>query len=237
MGSLEHVNALQVLGSLHKARSHGLLAGAQADAGIVVLLVGLVLAVGVADLRLEVIAVLRLEGADAVPEGPLGVGVDVHLDDASLDRVLDVLDRRPRPTVEDKAAGQRALGQAELLRDVLLAVVEDLGLEIHVAGGVHAVHVAEGGGDGEGAVLDLGELLVRVPDLLGLRVETRAVNIRVVDAVLLTARHAELHLEEHVALGKALEVLLADLNVLLERLLREVESMCDEKRGSPCSLK
>jgi len=38
-------------------------------------------------LRLKVVVVGRLVGADAIPEGPLGVCVDVHLDDARLDRV------------------------------------------------------------------------------------------------------------------------------------------------------
>ena len=40
---------------------------------------------------LEVFAVLGLVAADAVPEGPLRVRVDVHLHHPSLDRVLDVL--------------------------------------------------------------------------------------------------------------------------------------------------
>ena len=40
----------------------------------------LVVAVRVADLALEVVAVLQLVRADTVPERPLGVGVDVHLD-------------------------------------------------------------------------------------------------------------------------------------------------------------
>ena len=40
----------------------------------------LVVAVRVADLALEVVAVLQLVRADTVPERPLGVSVDVHLD-------------------------------------------------------------------------------------------------------------------------------------------------------------
>lgn len=47
---------------------------------------------GVADLSLEVAAVLGLVFLDARPVGPLGVSVNVHLNYAVLDRLLDVLD-------------------------------------------------------------------------------------------------------------------------------------------------
>merc|ERR1719454_1693480 len=99
---------------------------------VVVLLVRLLLALGVADLALEVRAELGLVGADTVPEGPLRVRVDVHLDGARLDGVTDVLARRARATVEDERARLVRL-EALLLLDVRLAVVEDLRGELDVA--------------------------------------------------------------------------------------------------------
>ena len=74
-----------------RALDHRLLSSPDPDPGIVVLLVGLVFTLGVADLTLEVSLVLLVEEPEAVPVGPLGVGVDVHLDDAVLDGGLDLL--------------------------------------------------------------------------------------------------------------------------------------------------
>mmetsp|Transcript_52710 Transcript_52710/g.136499 ORF Transcript_52710/g.136499 Transcript_52710/m.136499 type:complete len:402 (+) Transcript_52710:396-1601(+) len=227
VGCLEDVDAVEVLGGLDEALGHRLLAAAEGHARVVVLLVGLVLALGVADLRLEVVAVVRLVFADAVPERPLRVSVDVHLDGASLDGVADVVARRARAAVEDEEA-RLVVAVVELLRDELLRVVQDDRLQVNVAG-VHAVHVAEGGGDREHAVGHGRECLVDLPDLLGLGVEARRVDVRVVDTVLLAAGHAELHLKEEVDLGHALEVLDAGADVLLEGVLGEVEHVRGEE--------
>ena len=68
----DDVDAVEVLGGLDQALGHELLAAAERHAGVVVLLVGLLVAVGVADLALQVRAELRLVRAQAVPEGPPG---------------------------------------------------------------------------------------------------------------------------------------------------------------------
>ena len=70
---LKHVDAVEVLGGLHQALGHERLAAAQGHARVVVLLVGLLVAVGVADLALQVRAELALVRADAIPEGPAKV--------------------------------------------------------------------------------------------------------------------------------------------------------------------
>ena len=62
---LKHVDAVEVLGGLHQALGHELLAAAQGHARVVVLLVGLLVAVGVADLALQVRAELGLVRAQA----------------------------------------------------------------------------------------------------------------------------------------------------------------------------
>ena len=97
-------------------------------------------------------------------------------------------------TVEDEVDGLLVL-PTKLLGDELLRVVEDLGLEAHVARRVDAVDVAERGRDRELAVRHLAEGLVDLPDLLGLRVELRRVDVGVVDAVLFASGDAELHLK------------------------------------------
>jgi len=58
-------------------------------------------------------------------------------------------------------------------------------VEFDVTGFVHAVDVAEAGGDGEVGA-DLGERVVNVPDIFGLGVERVVVNVFVVDTVLFT---------------------------------------------------
>ena len=59
--ALQHLDALEVLCGLDKARRHGLLRCPKRHAGVVILLVGLGSSLGVADLALEVIVVLGLE--------------------------------------------------------------------------------------------------------------------------------------------------------------------------------
>ena len=144
-------------------------------------------------MSLRVVVVLGLVLADTVPVGPLSVGVDVYLNDTVLDGLLDLIDGGAGATVEDELHGLVLVG-SKLLLDVLLGVVKDLGLKIDHAGGVNSVDVAEGGGAGEGTSLNLGQLLVGVPDLLGLGVKAAGVDVGVIDAIFLTSGDTELEL-------------------------------------------
>ena len=89
-----------------------------------------------------------------------------------------------------------------------------------VARSVDAVDVAEGSRDSEHSVITVGslahrgKLLVDLPHLLRLSVELGRINVRVVNADLLAAGDAKLHLEEEVDLGHALKVVEADVDVL-----------------------
>ena len=130
--------------------------------------------------------------------------------------------------MEDKVDGLLGV-EALLLLDVLLGGAENLGGELHVAGGVDAVDVTEGGGHGEHAGGNLVELGVHLVDLLGLGVEVLLGDVGVVDAILLAAGDADLNLEVAVDLSHALEVLLGDLHVLLDGLLGEVEHVGAEQ--------
>jgi hypothetical protein len=228
---VEDVDAVQVLSGLAQTGSHGFLSSTKSHTRIVVLLVRLVRSVWASDLSLEEIVVLGLVLTDSVPESPLGVGVNVHLDDTGLDGVLDVFCGGSGTTVEDELHWL-GLVVSELLLDVLLGVVKDFRSQLNVTRGVDTVDVSEGSSAGEGTVRDLGKLLVGVPDFLRLSVETGRVDIGVVNTILLTSGDTELELEKHVALGHAREVILADADVLLEGLLGQVKHVGGEEWSS-----
>ena len=94
---------------------------------------------------------------------------------------------------------------------------------------VHAVHVAKSGGDGEHR-RDRVELLVDHPRVGRGGVELGGVDALVVHAVLHAAGDADLHLEDQLHRGHLLEVLGADVDVLLVVLLREVKHVRGEER-------
>ena len=212
-------------------RSHGLLSCPEHHPRVVVLLVRLVVSLRVSDLTLEVVVVLGLVSADTIPESPLGIGINIHLDNTGTNGVLDVLNRRSGSSVEDKLHRLVAV-RANLLLDVLLRVVKDDRLEVDISRSVNSVNISERGGAGEGTVLNLGELLVRVEDLLGLGVEAGGVDVSVVDTVLLSSGHTELELKKNSNLGEFLKVRLADADVLLEGLLGKVKHVRAEKRDT-----
>ena len=216
------------------------------------LLVGLVSTVRIADLSLEIARLVLDEilrkrqqdehhggeqrhekkgastYADTTEVGPLGVSVDVHLDDAVLDGSLDLVLGRAGAAVEDEEEGL-LVSIGELLLCVELVPVEELGVKTDVSGLVNTVDVAEGGGDGEVGA-DLGESSVDVPDVLRLCVETGVVYVGVVYAVLLTASDADLHLEPETERGHALEVLDASVDVVLLGFFGEIEHVRREER-------
>mmetsp|Transcript_26817 Transcript_26817/g.49284 ORF Transcript_26817/g.49284 Transcript_26817/m.49284 type:complete len:265 (-) Transcript_26817:277-1071(-) len=92
------------------------------------------------------------------------------------------------------------------------------------------MHIAKGGGHGEAASLHLGQFLINLCDLLRLGIQVLGIGILIVHAILLTACDAQLHLQQDVDLSHTLQVLLADLNVLLKRLLREINHVRGEER-------
>ena len=115
-----------------------------------------------------------------------------------------------------------------LLDDVLLRIAQDRRLQLDVAGRVDAVRVAERGRDRE--VADRVQRVVRLQHVFGLRVEPRVIGAGVVDAVFLAARDAELDLQRHVHLRDARQRAPADLEVLVQRLLRQIQHVRAEQR-------
>mmetsp|Transcript_15328 Transcript_15328/g.28928 ORF Transcript_15328/g.28928 Transcript_15328/m.28928 type:complete len:306 (+) Transcript_15328:496-1413(+) len=119
---------------------------------------------------------------------------------------------------------------AQLLFDELLRVVQNHRLQANIARGIDAVHVAESRRNSEPAVGHGGQRLVDLPHLLWLGVQPGGIHIGVVHTILLTASDAQLHLQEEVDLGHALQVLLADGDVLLKGLLRQIQHVRREQR-------
>ena len=92
--------------------------------------------------------------------------------------------------MEDEEDGLVLLG-LDLLLDVGLVLLQQLGVQTDVAGLVDTVHVTEASGNGEVGG-DSGQGLVDGQDVLGLGVEGVVVDVLVVDAVLLTTGDTDL---------------------------------------------
>lgn len=101
-GNLDGVLGVEDLQSLLDAGLHGLLTLTNPDAGVVVLLVGLVSAVRVADLRVEVLDLAGDVVTDTAQVGPLQVSVEVDLDDTVADGLLELGVAGAGATVEDE---------------------------------------------------------------------------------------------------------------------------------------
>lgn len=106
--NLKTVLVSEIGASLTNTGGHGLLTLADPDTGVVVLLVGLVGTVGVADLGCDVVLLVEDKVADTGEVSPLGVGVDVHLYDTSVDGSGNLLLGGSGATVEDKEAVRSA---------------------------------------------------------------------------------------------------------------------------------
>mmetsp|Transcript_26770 Transcript_26770/g.56048 ORF Transcript_26770/g.56048 Transcript_26770/m.56048 type:complete len:442 (+) Transcript_26770:87-1412(+) len=219
---VEHIDAVQVLGGLAQTVSHGFFSGAEHHTRIVVLLVGLVVTIGVSDLSLQVFTVFGFVSADTVPVGPLGVGINVHLDDTGFNGVLDIFDGRSRTSVENKEHGLVFVA-SELFLHVSLGVVENDGLEINVSRGVDTVDVSEGSGASEGSTFDLAQLFVSVHDFFGLSVKTRRVDISVINTVFFSSSDTQFEFEQDVHLGEFFHVFLANGNVFFQRFFGKIK--------------
>ena len=105
-----------------------------------------------------------------------------------------------------------------------LRITQNLGAQLHVARLVHAVHVAEGGGDRK--MTERGQRVVGAQHVLGLGVEVRVVGRLVelaADAVFLAAGHAQLDLDGHAHLRHALQQSRGLAQVEIDRVGGKVE--------------
>jgi hypothetical protein len=194
------------------------------------LLVGLVLAVGVADLAVDVFLLADHVVSDTLGVCVLKIGVEVDLDDTIADGVQEVLLAGTGSSVEDEEDGLLVLSLL-LLLDVLLVLLEELRSELDVSGLVHTVDVTETGRNRE-VRRDRRQTLVDVVDVLRLGVETVVVDILVVHTVFLTTSDTDLHLEPLLHGRGTLKVLGGGLNVLLDRLLGQIDHVAGEERST-----
>lgn len=192
-----------------------------------VLLVGLVLAVRVADSSADVVLLVDHVVTDTRAVSELHVSVHVDLDDTVADGIKVLLLGGAGATVEDEEDGLGVL-RADGGLDVRLVLAEELGVELDVAGLVDTVDVAEASGNGEVGG-DGRQGVVDVEDVLGLGVEGGVVNVLVVDTILLTTGDTNLHLEPLLHGSSTLEVLGGGLDVPLNGLLREIDHVGREK--------
>lgn len=183
------VGGVEVVKGSVQALGHGLLALAYPDTGVKVLLVGLVLAVGVADSAHQVVLLVQDIVTHTAEVGILQVGVQVDLDDAVADGLLVLGLGGAGAAVEDEEDGL-VLAGAGLLLDVGLVLGQELGVKSDVAWLVDAVDVAEASGNGE-VRADGSKSVVDVEDVLGLGVERVVVNVLVVDTILLATSDAD----------------------------------------------
>ena len=178
--------------------AHCLLALSYPDTRIKVLLVGLVLTLWVADLLHDIVLLVEHVVSNASQVCPLEIGVEVDLDHAVADGVLVLLLCATTATVEDEEDWLLSLGVL-LVIDILLMLVEKLGMKLDIARLVYTVHVAESCSNTEVRryLLQSG---VDVVDVFGLGVERVVVHILIVDTILFTARDADfLRLSVHEA--------------------------------------
>ncbi len=147
----------------------------------------------------------------------LGVGVDVHLDDAVVDSLGDLLGGRAGATVEDEVEGVLL---ADDRADTLLDLLEERRAQLDGTGLVDAVHVAEGEGREVATLLAGAEGTDGREAVFDGRVEL-LVDLGLV-AVFLATDDADLDLEDRAGRDGELEELLGDDEVLLERHGRAV---------------
>lgn len=186
---LQLASSVEVLQGLLDTLAHGLLAIANPDARIEELLVGLVGTLGVTHLGEEVILLVEDVVTNTGEVSVLHVGVEVDLDNTVANGLLVLVLGGAGAAVEDEEDGLVLLG-ADLLLHVLLVLGEELRVQTHVAGLVHAVDVAESSRDGEVRAHG-GEGLVDGQDVLGLGVERVVVNALVADAVFLATGNTD----------------------------------------------
>ena len=156
---------------------------------VVVLLVGLVCAIRVADLSVHVLLLVDHVVADTLSIGVLQISVEIDLDDTIRDGVLELLLGATAATVKDKEDWLAVL-RAGLVLCVLLVLAEKLGVKLDIARLVDTVDVAESGSDGE-VWGDRRQGLVDLVDIFWLGVEGVVVYIFVIDSVLLTTGDAD----------------------------------------------
>lgn len=133
---LQGSSNVEVLERSSHTHGHGLLTLTNPHTGVEELLVGLVLTIGVADMRHQVVLLADHVVADTAHVGKLHVGVQIDLDDTQLDGLEVLVLAGAGTTVEDKVDGLVLL-LGQLLLNVGLVLAQQLRVQLDVARLVH----------------------------------------------------------------------------------------------------
>ena len=125
----------------------------------------------------------------------------------------------------------RLLTRAKLRLNVILRLLQNRRLQLHIPRLVNAMHIAERRRNRE-IRANFEQRLVSMRHLIRLSVKAGLIHIRIVHSVFLTTRHTQLNLQRHPHLRHPLQIPRTSLNVLLQRLLREIQHVRTEQRPS-----
>lgn len=164
-GDLSGVFALahQLLHGDFATSSHRFFCLANPDTRIVVFLVGLVRSGWVTNLPLEEVMLLLFEFTETVPVCPLGIGINVHLDNTVFDSGLNFVIGRSRSSVHDQENGLVRC-RSQLFLGKCLMLSKAFGLERNISRLVDTVNISKGSSNGEHGS-NLGKSLVDGPNL------------------------------------------------------------------------
>ena len=172
-------------------------------------LVRLVLAIGVADLRVDILLLVEHVITDTSQICPLQVRVQVHFNHAVADGILEFLLGAAGATMEDEENGLVIFGLL-LLLDVLLVLGQEFRVQLDIAvirldtfaqlsaitrlpRLVDTVYVTKTSSDGK-VGRNRRESLVNLVDVFWLGVQRVVINRLVVDAILFSTSDTDLHL-------------------------------------------
>jgi hypothetical protein len=129
--------------------------------------------------------------------------------------------------VEDKEDG-KVIISLELLLDISLMLAEEFRVQANVTRSIDTVDVTKSSGNGE-EISDLREGLVDIPDILRLGIEGSVINVLVVNTIFFTTSDTNLHLKKTAKGCETLQVLEANLNVLLLGLFGKIQHVRREE--------
>ena len=116
-----------------------------------------------------------------------------------------------------------------LLTDELLGIKKDLGGKLHISRLVYSVHVTKGRGHAK-TVAYRRKDFVRLVDFFGLGIEFGRINIGIVHTIFLATGYSKLNLDRHSDFVHPLEVVSACPEIIVNRLLGEIQHMRTVKR-------
>ena len=247
------IRGVEVLQTLFDSLCHCLLPLSNPHSWVEILLVRLVVALRVSDRLHQVVLLLKNVISNTGQVRVLQIRVQVDLDNTVSNSVSVFILARARTAMEDQEYWL-VFFCAVLLLDVCLMFAKEFWMEFDVTRLVDTMDVAKASSDAEVGG-DLGEGGPDVVDVFRLGVERVVVDIFVVNTVLFATGNANFlrsriskesvgigpgidrTISSHCFIGAARFKYLAVVSIFQSTASSDKSIMCDENRGSPCSLK